>query len=194
MREQKELEFTRLVQGEMTIAEYTAKFEELAKYLPHLHYATNEEWKITQYELGLRPEIRCNVSQLGISEYAILVEKCQLAEANLAFMQEEYKEKMQKRKVEEEHSQQLEEGDSVEKETQTQVFGSFKRGECRKCGKNHRGECLAGSNICFICKQPRHSSHSCLTQKNKGVIIPGNSSSGNNSGGGHLGVKRELEE
>lgn len=87
VRKQKELDFTRLVQGNSSIAYYTAKFEELAKYSPHLRYATDEEWKVTQYEWGLRPEIRCNVGQLGITDYATLVEKCQIVEANLAFMQ-----------------------------------------------------------------------------------------------------------
>lgn len=61
---------------------------------------------------------------------------------------------------------------------QVQTYGSPKIGGCPKCGKSHRGECLAGRDVCFICKQPGHSSYTCPTKKNKGVTIPSNPSSG----------------
>ncbi|CAA0824553.1 Unknown protein, partial [Striga hermonthica] len=32
---------------------------------------------------------------------------------------------------------------------------------CPTCGKHHRGECLVGQNICFLCLQPGHISPNC---------------------------------
>ncbi|XP_012571081.1 uncharacterized protein [Cicer arietinum] len=42
-RRQKELEFVHLQQGDMSVAEYVVKFEELARFSPHAQYALTEE-------------------------------------------------------------------------------------------------------------------------------------------------------
>ena len=32
---------------------------------------------------------------------------------------------------------------------------------CAKCGKNHKGECLLGSNFCYWCGKPGHKLRDC---------------------------------
>ena len=32
---------------------------------------------------------------------------------------------------------------------------------CAKCGKNHKGECLWGKNVCYRCGKPSHHSRDC---------------------------------
>ena len=58
----KAIEFRNLVQGEMSIVEYTHKFNELAQYAPN-EVATNEAKKV-RYEHSLSPMMQdklCNV-------------------------------------------------------------------------------------------------------------------------------------
>ena len=58
----KATEFRNLVQGEMSVVEYTHKFNELAQYAPN-EVATDEAKKV-RYEHGLSPMIQdklCNV-------------------------------------------------------------------------------------------------------------------------------------
>ncbi|XP_027337060.1 uncharacterized protein LOC113850698 [Abrus precatorius] len=43
LRKQKDKEFLELKQGNMTVGEYTAKFQELMKYWPHYQYGDGEE-------------------------------------------------------------------------------------------------------------------------------------------------------
>ncbi|XP_004515682.1 uncharacterized protein [Cicer arietinum] len=86
---QKELEFVHLQQGDMSIAEYVAKFEELARFSPHAQYAPTEEWKINQFEWGLRLEIRGNIGHMELTNYSTLVHKSYIVEENLKKVQEE---------------------------------------------------------------------------------------------------------
>jgi len=36
---------------------------------------------------------------------------------------------------------------------------------CVKCGKNHKGECRLGLNVCYRCGQPGHHSYECRVKK-----------------------------
>lgn len=58
MCSKKEIEFLELRQGNMTIAEYTAKFEELVKLYSHYNGATMEGSKFIKFENGPRHEIK----------------------------------------------------------------------------------------------------------------------------------------
>ena len=65
-----------LRQGEKSIVEYAAKFEELCKFFTIYQGNTNESWKCMKYEGGLRAEILASMSPLEIRSYAALVNKC----------------------------------------------------------------------------------------------------------------------
>ncbi|XP_022870382.1 uncharacterized protein LOC111389675 [Olea europaea var. sylvestris] len=56
LRDYKNAEFLRLVQGDMKIFEYESKFEKLSRYAPHL--VSIELMKAKCYERGLCPEIK----------------------------------------------------------------------------------------------------------------------------------------
>ena len=53
----KEQEFLQLKQGNMSVTEFTKKFEELSHYSTHNEYAGDEMWKVNQYKHALRGEI-----------------------------------------------------------------------------------------------------------------------------------------
>lgn len=58
LRNKKEIEFLELKQGNMTVFEYVAMFEELVKFCPHYNGATAEGSKCIKFESRLRLEIK----------------------------------------------------------------------------------------------------------------------------------------
>lgn len=169
IREQKEQEFMRLQQGGMSVAEYVAEFEELASFLYHSQYAPDEERKINQFECGLRPDIRNNLAQLKFTNYTTLVHESYIAEERLKKVQEERQLKWQQRKDSAKRSQQLKVRSPQNKSKQVHTSNSPRTGKCSTCGKNHVGECLAGTNVCYWCKQPGHVIQNCVDLKQKEV-------------------------
>ena len=75
-RNAKELEFMQLRQGGKSIAEYTAKFEELCKFSTIYQGNPNERWKCMKYKGSLREDILVSVASLEIRNFAALVNKC----------------------------------------------------------------------------------------------------------------------
>ncbi|XP_027357481.1 uncharacterized protein LOC113866882 [Abrus precatorius] len=82
MRKQKTREFLKLKQENMTMGEYTAKFQELMKYWPHYQHGDGEEDLCAQFEHGLRPDIRAAVSVFQLTDLPTLVGKSRIFEAN----------------------------------------------------------------------------------------------------------------
>ncbi|CAL0314075.1 unnamed protein product [Lupinus luteus] len=58
MKTKKEMEFLRLQQGSLSVGEYAAKFEELARYAPHYNEVGNERSKCAKFEEGLKPDLK----------------------------------------------------------------------------------------------------------------------------------------
>ena len=84
VKDQKEIEFLTLQQGDMTVDEYVARFESLARFSNNLQNQPDEAWKSKRFEQGLRPEVRNLVITQQIREYQTLIQACQLAEQSLA--------------------------------------------------------------------------------------------------------------
>lgn len=58
VRIKKEIKFLKLRQGNMTVVEYVAKFEESVNFYPHYNIVAAEESKCIKFESVLRPEIK----------------------------------------------------------------------------------------------------------------------------------------
>ena len=69
----KEQEFLHLKQGNMSVTEFTKKFEELSYYSSHNEYGGNETWKINQYKHALKGEIYAVVSQERLANFDNIV-------------------------------------------------------------------------------------------------------------------------
>ena len=80
LRKRKAREFLDLKQGNMSVGEYTAKFNELLQYWPQYQDARNEEDLCAQFENGLRLEIQQAVSYMQITDFNQLVTKCRIFE------------------------------------------------------------------------------------------------------------------
>ena len=78
IKERKAAEFAALVQRNLTIAEYEAKFARLSRYAPHL--IPNDRAKANRFMRGLQPEYITQLMHLDIPTYAEMVKKAQLCE------------------------------------------------------------------------------------------------------------------
>lgn len=58
----KDIEFLELKQGNMTITDYAAKFEELSRLCSHYNGVEAEGSKCIKFESGLRPKIKQFIS------------------------------------------------------------------------------------------------------------------------------------
>lgn len=90
-----------------------------------------------------------------------------MAEESLQELEVENQKKWLKNRNEGKHYQQLKAKGNLDKGKQVQTSNLSIAIGCPKCGKNHGGECLAGQNVCYYCKQPGHSTLNCPLQKKK---------------------------
>ncbi|XP_027337088.1 uncharacterized protein LOC113850732 [Abrus precatorius] len=80
IRNAKELEFMQLHQGNSSISEYIANFEELCKFSTIYQKNPNEVWKCVKFEGGLREDILATIRPMEIRGFPTLVNKCRFVE------------------------------------------------------------------------------------------------------------------
>ncbi|GAU25039.1 hypothetical protein TSUD_155130 [Trifolium subterraneum] len=68
VKNKKVVEFMKLEQGNMSVAEYTAKFESLCAFSPHYNTPEAENDKCVKFESGLRPDIK-HIIGLRVTSY-----------------------------------------------------------------------------------------------------------------------------
>src|ERR1044072_5280156 len=83
-RAEKEAEFLRFRQGTLSVAEYAAKLESLAKYFRFFRNQIDEGYLCERFLEGLNYDIVKNARPLGIREFQPLVEKCREIEVTRA--------------------------------------------------------------------------------------------------------------
>ena len=95
MQEAKAREFWDLVQGEMSVIEYAAKFLQLSRF--GLYLIPNEEKNAKKFKRGLNPRIQIMMSCFDIQDFFQLVDKVLIYEESLKENVAEYLD--QKRKT-----------------------------------------------------------------------------------------------
>ncbi|XP_050920412.1 uncharacterized protein LOC127138049 [Lathyrus oleraceus] len=68
----KEIEFLELKQGNSTVVEYAAKFEELVKFCPHYNNVDVEGLKCIKLESRLHPEIKQGIGYQDFRPFSVL--------------------------------------------------------------------------------------------------------------------------
>lgn len=169
LESQMEINFLELKQGDMSIAEYVNKFNELARFAPHQVAA--EARKARRFEQGLNKWIRSKVSVLELKKFSTLVQKALIVEST---RDNTYRFEQNKKRRYEGGS------DIADKKTklvgnQVREFGSKgskndtnqngtrnNKGtnlprDCKNCGKRHGGStCLKGKGVCYNCGESGH--------------------------------------
>ncbi|KAF1888803.1 hypothetical protein Lal_00036845 [Lupinus albus] len=83
LKRKKEMEFLWLEQGNMSVGEYAAKLEELARFCPYSELEVDGRSKCSKFESGLRPKLKIMFGHQEIADFATLVNKCRMYKDNL---------------------------------------------------------------------------------------------------------------
>ena len=78
VRDEKEVEFMELIQGNKTVLQYEAKFTELSRFSPHI--MVGDVRKAKKFQRGLRPSIRTRMVALQLKAYSEVVETAKVVE------------------------------------------------------------------------------------------------------------------
>ena len=70
------MEFLELKQGNMTVAEYAVKFEEMVRYFPNYQGRDGESSKCVKFLNGLRLEVKQVMNYQGVRQFPLLVNIC----------------------------------------------------------------------------------------------------------------------
>ncbi|XP_073119717.1 uncharacterized protein [Henckelia pumila] len=174
-------EFMEICQGNMSIAEYVKKFERGRYFVPMISGDPAEELK--HFTEGLNAFIRKDVRLSGAKNYKEAVDQAMLSEKD---RNDIIRESQAKRSNYQGQDQQ---GNSSRKrpyqappqhrpyqQQQPRPQGQKQLAlpapkpanaptACQKCGKLHSGQCMMGTGVCYLCKQPGHFAKECPQQR-----------------------------
>ncbi|KAF1884377.1 hypothetical protein Lal_00033553 [Lupinus albus] len=177
LKRKKEMEFLRLEQGNMSVGEYAAKFEELARFCPYSELEVDGRSKCSKFESGLRPKLKIMFGHQEIADFATLVNKCRMYEDNLKAdeletpetdiprdygPQRNHRQGRGKERVEDDRKPYAATTAHRDRSFQrssplTVPTEGFSTPMCNKCSRLHYGStCLGKGNECFHCKDFGH--------------------------------------
>ncbi|XP_015971716.1 uncharacterized protein LOC107495136 [Arachis duranensis] len=145
-RNAKELELLQLKQGQMTITEYTSRFEELCRFSWICQGAPEDfaEWKCIKFERGILSDIQSFVAPMEIRVSSELVNKSRITEEcvkNAAVAKNDNRESHRR-----DHHQNL-----------APRSQEFRRTENYRPNRQHKNK----QGLCYRCGLPRHLVKDC---------------------------------
>ncbi|XP_052726000.1 uncharacterized protein LOC128194436 [Vigna angularis] len=166
----KEVEFLQLVQGNMSVSEYTNRFKHLVRF--HT-LATSEVWQCRKFENGLRSDLKVLISSLCIKSFPAMIERAKVLEKNVAEAERQKKQQqatrgsimsrpnLNRNRLPYARPAQPSNSQAMVVAGQSGQHGSVR---CFKCGGPHyRSSCplLEGAKYCTRCRRNGHMEHEC---------------------------------
>ncbi|XP_052728608.1 uncharacterized protein LOC128195371 [Vigna angularis] len=170
VRFSKEVEFLQLVQGNMSVSEYTNRFKHLVRFNT---LATSEVWQCRKFENGLRSDLKVLISSLCIKSFPVMIERAKVLEKNVAEAERLKKQQqatrgpimsrpnLNRNRLPYARPAQPSNSQAMVVTGQSGQHGSVR---CFKCGGPHyRSSCplLEGAKYCTRCRRNGHMEHEC---------------------------------
>ncbi|XP_074323559.1 uncharacterized protein LOC141660471 [Apium graveolens] len=176
MKNQIEIKFLELKQGNLSVIDYEAKFTELARFIPE--QVDTDEKRAKRFQQELKPWIRSRVAVFKLTTYTAVVQKAMIIEGESEASQKENRpgsfqnrsnrrpgfharENVNFRRTEQGNQRR---GNRLPSPNQQRVIRP-PIADCRTCGKKHTGVYNKLNIMCFKCKQKGHYSGECPTGK-----------------------------
>ncbi|XP_052734114.1 uncharacterized protein LOC128196660 [Vigna angularis] len=165
----KEVEFLQLVQGNMSVSEYTNKFKHLVRFNT---MATSEVWHCRKFENELRSDLKVLISSLCIRTFPAMVERAKVLEKNMAEAEQQKKQQtsrgpvMSRPNVYRNRTPYARLAQSSGSQSMVVTGQANQQGpvRCFQCGGPHfRSSCpqLVGGKYCTRCKRNGHLENEC---------------------------------
>ncbi|XP_028075030.1 uncharacterized protein LOC114277336 [Camellia sinensis] len=143
--------------GNLTVAEYKAKFTELAKFAPHI--VDTDYKKVRKFEGGLHNDIQERVNVLKLPTYVDVLDRALMLETNMANQSRpptDWKSTREgffskKESLKKQNTGSLRTSNSTRDTTPT----------CNQYGKKHSGVCYHISGACFKCGKMGYMVRDC---------------------------------
>jgi hypothetical protein len=159
VRNRKVIEFMELKQGNMSVAEYAAKFESLCRFTPHYNTVEAEYDKCVKFENGLRPEVKHMIGFSEFRDFPTLVTKSRICDMDGKARSDHYKMMKDNKGKSQNH------GKPYDNKGKKSVGSSSGKRDvkCFKCGAfvHKIYECKSQGDKCFQCGQVGHRSTEC---------------------------------
>jgi hypothetical protein len=156
-----------LTQGNMTIAQYASRFNELARFAPYM--VADEENRVRKFEQGLNPWIHDHVVCFKIQNFVELVNKASIAEEsvkkNAIAMVESRKRVAPLLNRNQVGWKRRPNGDNQGVKPIENKPSSANDKPYPKCQRPHYRPCRVGTNICYRCEQVGHFVRDCPKQR-----------------------------
>jgi len=162
----KEREFLSLKQGQMTVMEYAARFNELSRFA--LHQVNTEERKMDHFEQGLRGDIKSVIASRTFANFQEIYQRA----VKVARVLDESEKETQALNLEKRKRKFTRPGFQGREDERFRPSYPPGKGKqpmseppkfppCRFCGKYHTGPCAFGSDRCFECGEKGHKWSEC---------------------------------